>query len=195
MAKHVTASAHLQLLASEASTTRAFALRAVADLNDEQLAWRPDEKSWCIAECFDHLRKVDRPYLKALDQAIRQAPLIDAGIFRPSMLGRIMMGTVAPNARMKVPAPRKIRPQAISPADARKSIEAYLQQQAELMTLIQHAEGRDINSPRVPTPISSLIALSIGEALTVLVRHGERHRLQAERIMGHAHFPDSASQS
>src|SRR5829696_6127832 len=55
----------------EASDREAHVL--LHDLNEEQLNWRPDERSWSIAQCLDHLNVTDRIYLAPMLHAIEKA--------------------------------------------------------------------------------------------------------------------------
>src|SRR3954451_2229837 len=55
----------------EASDREARAL--LADLDEERFNWRPDERSWSVAQCFDHLNVADRVYLASMRPAVEDA--------------------------------------------------------------------------------------------------------------------------
>jgi hypothetical protein len=63
----------------------------VAGLTDELGVWRPDDRSWSVAQCLDHLARTNGMYVQAMRKAGSHAR--DAGKFRlrpavPGFLGR-----------------------------------------------------------------------------------------------------------
>lgn len=176
--------------AEEVAATARF-LRA--SLTDNQLVWRPDEQTWSVADCFEHLRKVDKGYCRVFDGVLSRASRVRGGAFRPAWSARLFLWAIAPGSRLKLPAPGNIRPRHVPAGEGAEALERFLEQQADVQKIIQQADGYDLNGPRIASPFSSLLKLSLGEALTGVVLHEQRHAAQAIRLTQHSDFPAASS--
>jgi hypothetical protein len=95
----------------EASDREARAL--LAELDDERFNWRPDERSWSVAQCLDHLNVANRVYLASMRPAVedaRRRGVSRRGPIRPPVLERWFVRTLEPPPKFRLPAPRKIVP-------------------------------------------------------------------------------------
>lgn len=166
------------------------------DLDEEQLNWRPDERSWSIAQCIDHLNVSNRvyrvPMLQAIEEARRKGS-IRKGPIRPGVFGRWFVATLEPPPRRKLPAPRKIVPAArMGKAEL---IEEWRRAQAELDAILRDAAGIDLNGTRFVNPFISLIRFTVGTGFQVIAAHERRHLWQAKQVRGRAGFPQSSRKS
>lgn len=166
------------------------------DLNEEQLNWRPGERSWSIAQCLDHLNVSNRVYLAPMLDAIEQARRKGSarkGPIAPGFFGRWFVRTLEPPPRRRLPAPRKIVPA------VRKLrfelIEEWRRTQAELDAVLNAAAGIDLNEARFVNPIFSLIRFSVGTGFQVMAAHERRHLWQAARIREREGFPQASKKS
>lgn len=179
---------HLLTLLADAEATRAEAERLRADLSDAQLTWRPAPDVWSVADCFEHLRKTDKAYCKILPDAVRRMETDGTAPYRPSWFGRMFIHMVSPNPRLRLKAPRMVQPGIDGSADA---LEQFLTQQHDLIDLIRQADGKNINTGRFSSPLAGIIKFTVGEALTMLVGHEQRHLGQALRLTEQAAFPSA----
>src|SRR6185436_16901456 len=95
----------------EKSDHEAHAL--IAELDDERFNWHPDERSWSVAQCLDHLNVGNRLYLDAMGSAVEEARnknVLRRGSIRPGAIERWFVRTMAPPPRRRLPAPSKIVP-------------------------------------------------------------------------------------
>ena len=172
----------------EASDREAHAL--LHDLNEEQLNWRPDERSWSITQCLDHLNVANRiylvPMLHAVEQA-RKAGSVRRGPVRPGFLGRWFVSTMEPPPKRKLPAPGKIVP-ALRKGRA-ELIEDWRRTQAELSAVLHEAAGVDLNATRFVNPFVRMIRFSVGTGFQVIAAHERRHLWQAEQVRRRTEFP------
>lgn len=178
----------------EASDHKAQAL--LRDLDEEQLNWRPDEQSWSIAQCLDHLNVTSRVYLAPMLQAIEEARRKGSarkGPIRPGFFGRWFVATMEPPPKRKLPAPRKIVP-AVRKNKA-ELIEDWRRAQAELDAVLRDASGIDLNGTRFVNPFISLIRFSVGTGFQVLAAHERRHLWQAGQVRERAEFPQPSRKS
>ena len=182
---------HLRTLLGEAEAVRAEAERLRDTLTDDQLTWRPAPDVWSVADCFEHLRKVDKAYTRSLADAVERMAPGDAD-YAPSFIPRTFIGFVSPDPKRKLKAPKAVRPKDAedAPPSARaEALDRFLDQQAELLRLIRAADGHDVNTGRFGSPFFAPLRFSVGEGLTMLVRHEQRHLGQAQRVTAHPDFP------
>ncbi len=173
---------------ADADATRADAERLRAELSRAQLTWQPAPEVWSVADCFEHLRKTDELYCERIAEAIgRMKP--GGGAYAPSWFGRRFIRFVSPTSSLKLRAPKAFRPTREGPSAEAEALGRFLDQQAEVLDLIRRADGRDLNTGSFPSPVLSLLRFSVGEGLTLVVRHEQRHLGQARRLTERADFP------
>ena len=180
-----------QLTASDREAQALF-----RDLDEEQLNWRPDERSWSIAQCLDHLNVANRLYLAPMLYAIEEARRkgsVRKGPIRPGFFGRWFAATMEPPPKRKLPAPRKIVP-AVRKGRA-ELIEDWRRAQTETDAVLREAAGIDLNGTRFVNPFISLIRFSVGTGFQVIAAHERRHLWQAGQVRGRAGFPQSSRKS
>lgn len=164
----------------------------IADVDEERFNWRPDERSWSVAECLDHLNVGNRVYLEPMRKAVEVARARGAsrrGPIQPRTLERWFIGSLEPPPRRRFPAPRKIVPAA---RKSRTEVgEEWARVQADLRDLLREAAPLDLNAVRFVNPFISLIRFSVGTGLLVIDAHERRHLWQAERVRRQPGFPQS----
>ena len=168
----------------------------VRDLDDERLNWRPDERSWSIAQCLDHLNVASRTYLGPMREALEKARRKGAGRrgpIQPGLLERWFIASMEPPPKRKLPAPKKIVPAARKPGD--EVMADWRRIQAEVKDLLREAAGTDLNRTRFVNPFIPLIRFSVGAGFRVIAAHQRRHLWQAERVKGNPGFPAPGVQS
>ena len=162
----------------------------IVALDDERFNWRPDERSWSVAQCLDHLNISNRAYLDpmraALERARRQGR-VRRGAIQPGFLGRWFVATLEPPPKRRLPAPKKIVPAARKGRD--EVIGEWRRIQAEVKDLLRAGAAQDLNGIRFVNPFFSLIRFSVGTGFQVIAAHERRHLWQAERILANPRFP------
>jgi len=179
---------HLRHLLADAESTRAEAERLRNTLTAAQLTWKPAPDVWSVADCFEHLRKVDKAYCKRIGPKLAELETGTAG-YDPSWFARLLIRFVSPESTFKLKAPKAIRPDTSAPSAEADAVSRFLDQQAELLDLIRRADGKNLNGGTFSSPLASILKLSVGEGLTVLVAHERRHLGQAQRLTARADFP------
>ena len=172
---------------TDAADERARAL--AADLDAAQLAWGPPGGGWSIGVVLEHLVVSAEQYLPGMRAAAAAArPAVEArpGPWRPSLVGRLLIGAVDPASTRRLTSPRRFQP---GPRPRPAVLDAFLRTQGELRALLQQADRVDAARARFASPVSPLIRLTLADALTVLVLHAERHLGQIERVRRAPGFP------
>jgi hypothetical protein len=167
------------------SDRRAEAL--VRDLDEERFNWRPDERSWSVAQCLDHLNVANLAYLDPMRTALNRKGRVRRGAIQPGFFGRWFVATLEPPPKRRLPAPKKIVPAARKGRD--EVIGEWRRIQAEVKELLRAGAAQDLNGIRFVNPFFSLIRFSVGTGFQVIAAHERRHLWQAERVLANPRFP------
>ena len=155
-------------------------------MSDEQFNWRPEEDHWSIAECIDHLVTVGTIMNKNIDQGMDQAEargLKSEGPFKYGALGNWFVRAVGSGEkarRRKMKAPRIYTP--TSNHTLSRLNAAFDELQVEFLARVQRANGLDLARVKIPSPVTRLIRLSLGQWFALLAGHQERHLAQAREV-------------
>lgn len=187
--QNVVANAHLKALLADIAEIDQEVTAILSGYSAAQLTWKPAPQEWSITECFDHLIVFGHQYYPKVQQTIeqtRQKNLHESRPFRPSWFGKIFINTQKPNSGWKTKTFKIFKP-GHSPDAA--TGQRFLEQQQTLIDLIRQADGYDLNTFKLTSPITSLLKFSIGEALWMLVVHQQLHLQQANAVAQLAEFP------
>jgi hypothetical protein len=162
---------------------------AFATLSNEQLNWKPAEKSWSVAQCLDHIIKTNEqfyPEFAKLASGTRKnsfweniSPLTGWG-------GRFLIKAVSEDSK-KAKAPSKA---IVPPSDIESGIvEKFCEHIAEVNKKVESVADVDRKKTVVTSPFLAIFTYSLDDAYTVLVEHSKRHIRQAKRVMEAEGFP------
>lgn len=181
----------LQAIADEVEKVNDDARLLVACLSEADLNWSPAPGSWSIAQCLDHLAVTSEKYQPFLAEAIARGraryPSSAPPAYRPSLMGRWLIGKLSPGWSGRLPAPRVFRPSE-SPQIV-GALEKLLRQQEDFLRFVNSAEGLDYNRVRLRSPVTPLLRYSLADTLVMTVVHSQRHLQQARRVREAAGFP------
>lgn len=181
---------YLRRLLADAEAVRTEVERLRDTLSSAQRTWKPEPGVWSVADCFEHLRKVDKAYVRKMEDVVERAGPSEAD-FTPSLLGRGYIYGVSPRFKLKMKAPKGIRPSRDTASADADALDRFLDQQAALIDVIRRADGKDLNAPKFSSPLARIIRLSLGEGLALIVGHEQRHLGQAQRLTERADFPSA----
>jgi hypothetical protein len=176
-----------------------YDLKKVADdakvefggLTTEQLNWKPAEKSWSVAQCFDHLITTHGLYFPVFERLamgdVKQSvwenysPL--SGFF-----GRFLIKSLRPENVKKMKTTMKAQPSA-SEIDG-GIIERFGEHQNQMIEHLQRLPT-DIDPVKtiITSPLLSFVTYSLDDCFTILVVHVQRHFGQAKRVTETDGFP------
>lgn len=189
-----TAAEHLAALRARLDAIDAAAHAVADDLAPARRLWRPAPERWGVADCFEHLVTTDAAYFPRVAAVLAADPTpeparaaaLRAAPYRPTWFGRWFVGAAGKGGR-----PIRARGPFVPPPARADAPERFIAQQAELRALLEAASGRDLRALSVTSPLTRLLSLRLGECLTMLVAHQERHLAQAERVRAEPGFPAS----
>jgi hypothetical protein len=175
---------------AESDRIRERTAAQTADLDEPRLFWTPTDGSWSVAQVFEHLALLNESYLPGLRGALETARRKDAAppsrAWRPTFVGRMLAGMVAPEAKRKSPTMKLWQP---TRSVRRDAVQAFLATQDAIDDSIRKAHGADLNRIRLHSPASRLVRLNLGDVFLVLNLHALRHLDQVGRIRARPDFP------
>ncbi len=174
----------------ELAVNRETALALLDGLSASQLAWRPTETQWGLAEICSHLAAITTLYLPALDAAIRRGHGDAAYSDRPfqgSVVSRFLVWTMEPPVRVRQRTPKALLPRtAEEPTESRQR---YRAAQAALELRLERAAGLDLAHVGVTLPTLKHATFALGTVLALLLAHERRHLWQATVVRKSSLFP------
>ena len=162
--------------------------RLVVDLTDERFNQRPEEGSWSIAECVDHLLVTGAKLIPRMETAIvkaRERGWLADGPFRYGALGNWFVrasGAASLPPRSRYKAPRLYMPVRRPGRKISQAVEDFARLQEEYLAIVRAAEGLDLARIKIASPVTRLVRLSLGQWLASMGGHQRRHLWQASRV-------------
>jgi hypothetical protein len=171
-------------LTTHLSQTRERILGEIADLRDEQWTFRPDEETWSIGECADHILAVEKRIFSMVSKHMQGAPANPqraAEVQKKTPL--ILEAVPAREVRVKVPAGAETHTHSATPAEFAQAFE-------ERRALVQKyvAETADPLHDRV-APHMIFKDLDGCQWLLMISLHSERHAAQMDEVKAHPAYP------
>jgi hypothetical protein len=163
----------------------------VASLSAEEIARRPPNGGWSIGEVLEHLIVSADSYLAVIRARLKESDRRSQpdSMWKPSFIGGLFVQSF--RSPRKMWAPRMYKP---GPSPRLHVLEEFLRRQEDVGRVIAEAGEVDWRRTRFTSPVTSLVRMNLGDALTVLVAHAERHAKQIDRVRrANAKEPELAS--
>ena len=169
--------------AQEIGKARRRAEALVSGLTPDQLTRRPHPGKWSIAECIVHLNSTAAIVQSLMGKAIARGKrdnTLGKGPFDIGVKGRFLVWLAEPPPKIRIPAPRNVRPPARID-DPLKLLPAFLKAQDEWERLMRESEGLDQAKIKVG-PLASPFRTRLSAAMPWMMAHQRRHLWQAENV-------------
>lgn len=160
-------------------------------LSIEQLNWKPSEKEWSVAQCFDHLTRTHSLYFPLFARFAagdtkmsfweKASPF--SGFF-----GRFLIKGLDPKNLKKMKTTGKAEPSTSEIGG--DIIERFCKHQDQMIAAINKLPSDlDATKQIVTSPLLGAITYSLADTFTFVPMHCRRHFDQAKRIAQAAGFP------
>jgi hypothetical protein len=169
--------------AQEIKETRRRAEALVSGLTPAQLTKRAHPGKWSIAECIVHLNATAAIVQSFMAKAIacgKRDNTLGTGPFDIGVKGRFMVWFAEPPPKIRIPAPRSIRPPARID-DPLKLLPDFLKVQDEWERLIRESAGLHQAKLKI-APRFSMFHARFSAAMPWMLAHQRRHLWQAENV-------------
>lgn len=154
-------------------------------LTDDQLNYRPAPGKWSITEIYGHLNLSLDHYMKPILSRIALAPEYPPDVYRSGLLGDWVYDRIMPRSDgsvFRLKTLKIYRPDRSALTDCKAELTQFQRHCDALDDILRHVTTKDLRRLRIPFLLPGL-GLQLGDLLRVLVAHGERHLLQAQRLM------------
>lgn len=153
-------------------------------ISEAELNQRQTPNQWSIGQCIDHLLISNATYLPVFEKIFNGK--YKEGIWHKvspftKKIGRNMVQTLGPIVSKKFLSPKIFLPRT-------KKIETrvvtdFISQQERLITLFTELEKDHNKSQIISSPVSSLITITVSDAMDIIIGHDKRHLRQAAQIL------------
>ena len=157
-------------------------------LSPEQLHWQPNDRSWSIAQCLEHVNAYYRYYIPVFKGKIANTLFNEPiEMFTSSPMGgavarSVKLGKVH-NVKRHLKSRKEYNPLVNSSLKSDHVIEDFIKFQEEFAEVLKEAEKIDIRRTKCPLSLRPVVKLNLGDALTFIAYHNERHIYQAKKIL------------
>lgn len=170
-----------ELINSLQADLRAIILKAnqLERFSSRELEHEPSPGKWSVAQVLEHMNIYSRYYLDAIEQKLQLNSSQASAEFKPGWLGNYFTGMMKPSkdnkVHRKMSAPKNAQP-SVQP-DSRKMLAEFLAHQHRLLQLLEVCRGTNLDI-RIPTSLTNLIKLKLGDTLRFFIAHEQRHFVQ-----------------
>jgi hypothetical protein len=162
-------------------------------LSRVQINWKPDAKSWSIAECLDHLIVTNEKYFERFDAVKNNTvkrPFLAGLPWWSGFCSKMILKSVDPETKKKVKTFALFQP--TSSDFARTVLDEFSRNIRELKTYLHELDGFDNHQEiKFASPVTTWIVLDLENAVNIVWKHCARHLNQAARVMQATGFPSS----
>jgi hypothetical protein len=159
-------------------------------LGENQLNWKPDESTWSIGQCLDHLLVSDLAYfpqLKKIADKRFHMSLWQRWSPFSRLFGKILVDQVSEVPKKKMKAPKVLKPsESRIPMNIFERFDKHID---SLVDFFSAASSIDIDKTKIYSPVSSFITYNLRHCFLLIVQHLHRHIRQAEKLKSSANFP------
>ena len=178
---------------------RIDALRQVANdaksafggLSAAQLNWKPAEKGWSVAQCFDHLittHSLYFPEFERLSQGKLERSFWERNSPLSGFFGRFLIKGLDPNNAKPMKTTAKAF--TLSSEIGGEIIGRFCEHQTKMIEHLQMLPASiDPAKLIITSPLLGFITYSLDDTFTILAAHCQRHFGQAKRVTETIGFP------
>jgi hypothetical protein len=164
---------------SELHATRKLVQDAVAGLKEKQLNFKPNEKSWSIAEIVEHLAVVEDGLFAAYKQVAGGPAVAGAkSAFKDEDYIKVIR-----SRDQKVQAPESMAPKKTFPSTP-KALEAFNERRLRNIDFVDKTKDEDLRRK-----IMSGQNIDAYQIFLLIAAHAERHVSQINELKSNARYP------
>ena len=181
---------YLSDMVEQAQATTERVTSSFGDLSGERLNWKPNARSWSVAQCLDHLITADKTYmaqLEAIAAGRKETSFWEDLPLFPRVWGALVRWGVHPDTRLRIRTITAFYPKSSNLPDT--IVMDFARHIDELLALIMTTDSLDHTRVNFTSPLGRAITYSLKDAVTIIITHLERHYRQARAVMELEGFP------
>lgn len=175
---------NLDELITEAKTIANVSKQIFGSLSVEQLNWKPNEVSWSIGQCFEHLIITNNLYFPNIQKVIdgtHHNNFFSKIPFSTDLIAVLMKNSLKPEQKRKMKTFEIFEPAVSNISET--IIEDFAENQQKLIEMIESCKDFNLHKIKIAEPLSVALNLRLNDAFEILILHEKRHFLQAERAL------------
>ncbi len=190
----MTSSELLEKVKSIILESQDFVQKELKKKTDKQLSWRPNPGIWSVQDILAHINEYNKQYLETITEKIKETRFdTPSEDYKSSPLGKsawksMKLGKMN-NVRRKYRSPRKVNPMYATELISGNEIPVFLESQDLFLRVLKKAKEVNLKKVKIPSSISKIIRLRLGDALLFLAYHQQRHIQQIKNLTTHHNFP------
>jgi uncharacterized damage-inducible protein DinB len=162
--------------------TNAFQ-KAFGQLTEMELNWKPDAKTWSVAQNLHHLITINETYypvVKSVREGSQKLPWVASLKFMVRFFGNFILDSIEPTRKRKMKTFPLWEPsQSNIPGDI---VRQFVRHQTELKNLIQSSTDLLDKETIISSPANKNIVYTLARAFDIIIAHEVRHFNQAAEI-------------
>ena len=154
-------------------------------LNEELLQQAPPGGGWSVAQVLEHLNIYARYYLPAIETHLHLHQTKPATVFHSGWLGNYFTNLMKPGEQGLIARKMKAPSNAIPSAGphAPFMLDEFIHHQHQLLNLLDLSATAHLGKIRIPTSLSKMIRLKLGDTFRFVIAHQQRHFVQISNIL------------
>lgn len=181
----------IEQVTQELKTVADNAMAEFGGLTVEQLNWKPSEKDWSVAQCFDHVivtHSLYFPLFERLASGDTKMSFWEKTSPFSGFFGRFLIKGLDPKNLKKMKTTGKAQPS--SSEIGGDIIRQFCDHQQQMIDAIKKLPGDlDATNQIIASPLLGAVTYSLADAFTFVPMHCQRHFDQAQRVRETAGFP------
>jgi hypothetical protein len=134
-----------------------------------------------MLECLQHLNLYGDFYLPQIKNKIKSSRFKPTSEFKSGYLGNYFAKSMLPKAKLNKMKTFKDKNPLNETLD-KTVIDTFINQQMQLLELLNQSRNVNLSKVKIPTSISNLIKLKLGDTFQFFINHMIRHLHQVDRI-------------
>jgi uncharacterized damage-inducible protein DinB len=173
--------------------TLLLAAKKLEHLDSKILQTRPAPGSWSVAQILEHLNFYSRFYIPAIEEKLHHHSSRATEYYKPGWFGDYFTKMMKPTAGNKIKKKMKAMKNATPSvqADGKAALAQFITDQHQLLNLLSIAQSADIGRIRVPTSLTKIISLKLGDTFRFFIAHEQRHFVQIQNALKAINAPSS----
>jgi DinB superfamily len=162
-----------------------FSANQLQQYPQEILVKQPEPNAWSVAQVLEHLNIYSRYYIEAIEKQLHRHQTKATNTFTAGWLGNYFTNLMKPtkdnSIAKKMKAPKNAIP-SLQP-NINNMLAECISHQHHLLNVLTIAASADLNTNRIPTSLSKLVKLKLGDTFRFFVAHEQRHFLQIANVL------------
>ena len=156
--------------------------KSLIETSENSLQSKPNEISWSVLECLEHLNLYGDFYIPEIKKRLNQSKNNYNPTFKSGVLGNKFALDMLPKKGMKTMNTFKSKNPINSKLNKEKVILRFINQQEKMLALLEMASTKNLT--KIKTSITlPFLKFRLGDTFRFVINHNTRHIVQAQNML------------